>query len=184
MMSKKNFKECERQCSDNVQHYGLRKLGIGVASVLLSTTFGLGMAAAAHADTINTGDTVTNEGNATLSAMPVAASPSNVTTNTMDSVSETMPTTVSAAPSNTATNATQSAISVVPESPVEMSAVSSTAPASSSTVVNSNINLLSSAINNNEVTNESSINSATAGSGTNVTGSEADNAPTVNVWCL
>ena len=38
------------QMSDKRPHYGLRKLSVGVASVLLSTTVLMGMAETAHAD--------------------------------------------------------------------------------------------------------------------------------------
>ena len=42
-----------------VPHYGLRKLGIGVASVLLGTTLYFGNAQAVQADTVNTGNQAT-----------------------------------------------------------------------------------------------------------------------------
>ena len=50
MVSKNNHQILKQRQTNQVPHYGLRKLSIGVASVLLSTTFYLG-AATAHADT-------------------------------------------------------------------------------------------------------------------------------------
>ena len=38
MLSRNNFKEATKRDAQNVPHYGLRKLSVGVASVLLSTT--------------------------------------------------------------------------------------------------------------------------------------------------
>ena len=52
MVSKNNQYWKQQQEAQRVPHYGLRKLSIGVASVLLSTT--LYMGATAHADTVTT----------------------------------------------------------------------------------------------------------------------------------
>ena len=51
MLSKNNAQEVIRRQSRTVPHYGLRKLSIGVASVLLSTTLYAGVSA--QADTLN-----------------------------------------------------------------------------------------------------------------------------------
>lgn len=50
MVSKNNQQWKRQQAVENIPHYGLRKLSIGVASVLLSTTLYMGVTA--HADTI------------------------------------------------------------------------------------------------------------------------------------
>lgn len=52
MVSKNNFKHKMQDEAKRVPHYGLRKLSVGVASVLLSTTLFFGVSA--HADTTNT----------------------------------------------------------------------------------------------------------------------------------
>ena len=57
MVSKNNFKHKMQDEAKRVPHYGLRKLSVGVASVLLSTTLFFGVSA--HADTTNT-DTQTS----------------------------------------------------------------------------------------------------------------------------
>lgn len=65
MVSAKNVQMLQKRCLDRQKpHYGLRKLSLGVASVLLSTTLYLGMSNVAHADTnINNGNdhVATNE---------------------------------------------------------------------------------------------------------------------------
>ena len=50
MVSKNNIKLKDRYATKQVPHYGIRKLSVGVASVLLSTTLYMGVTA--HADTI------------------------------------------------------------------------------------------------------------------------------------
>ena len=60
MVSKNNLKLRDQWTTKQVPHYGLRKLGIGVASVLLSTTLYVGVNA--HADTLS----ATTEASATL----------------------------------------------------------------------------------------------------------------------
>ena len=50
MLSRHNFKQVLARDAQTVPHYGLRKLSIGVASVLLSTTLYIGVTA--HADTV------------------------------------------------------------------------------------------------------------------------------------
>ena len=51
MMSKNNSQEILGQASDQARHYALRKLSVGVASVLIGTTMYVGLA---HADTVTT----------------------------------------------------------------------------------------------------------------------------------
>lgn len=51
MMPKKNSQEILGQASDSCYHYALRKLNVGVASVLIGTTMYVGLA---HADTVGT----------------------------------------------------------------------------------------------------------------------------------
>lgn len=68
MVSKNNFKNKMQDEAKRVPHYGLRKLSVGVASVLLSTTLFFGVSA--HADTTNpdtqsSADETSQESNAT-----------------------------------------------------------------------------------------------------------------------
>lgn len=57
MVSKRNQQLLLEARTDNRElHYGLRKLTVGVASVLLGTTVFLG-GQAVHADTVNSGET-------------------------------------------------------------------------------------------------------------------------------
>lgn len=51
MVSKNNFKKIMQDEAKRVPHYGLRKLSVGVASVLLSTTLFFGVRA--QADTVS-----------------------------------------------------------------------------------------------------------------------------------
>ena len=53
MVSKNNTQWRLQHEAQRRPHYGIRKLSVGVASVLLSTTFYLGMTSVAHADTAN-----------------------------------------------------------------------------------------------------------------------------------
>lgn len=52
MVSKNNFQQHQQAVADRVPHYGIRKLSVGVASVLLGTTFYFGTGAVVHADTV------------------------------------------------------------------------------------------------------------------------------------
>ena len=54
MVSRNNIKHKIENDSKRIPHWSLRKLSIGVASVLLGTTFYFGSGAVAHADTTNT----------------------------------------------------------------------------------------------------------------------------------
>ena len=54
MVSKNNVQVKDRYATKQVPHYGIRKLSVGVASVLLGTTFYMGMNGnVVHADTVN-----------------------------------------------------------------------------------------------------------------------------------
>ena len=60
MVSKNNIQVKDRYATKQVSHYGIRKLSVGVASVLLGTTFYLGMNGnVVHADTVNGQDSET-----------------------------------------------------------------------------------------------------------------------------
>lgn len=60
MVSKNNVQVKSRYATKQVPHYGIRKLSVGVASVLLGTTFYMGMNGnVVHADTVNGQDSET-----------------------------------------------------------------------------------------------------------------------------
>ena len=60
MVSKNNVQVKNRYATKQVPHYGIRKLSVGVASVLLGTTFYMGMNDnVVHADTVNGQDSET-----------------------------------------------------------------------------------------------------------------------------
>ena len=60
MVSKNNVQVKDRYVTKQVPHYGIRKLSVGVASVLLGTTFYMGMNGnVVHADTVNGQDSET-----------------------------------------------------------------------------------------------------------------------------
>ena len=82
MVSKNNFQQHQQAVADRVPHYGLRKLSIGVASVLLSTTLYMGVTA--HADTT-----------VSTSPQPTVDQPANTTTgtSTSDVTADVQPTT-------------------------------------------------------------------------------------------
>lgn len=62
MVSKNNLEVLRQHTREHEhQRFGLRKLTVGVASVLLGTTFYLGMNSIAHADTVNTDNNSTEE---------------------------------------------------------------------------------------------------------------------------
>ena len=61
MVSKNNIQVKDRYATKQVSHYGIRKLSVGVASILLGTTFYLGMNGnVVHADTANGQDSETS----------------------------------------------------------------------------------------------------------------------------
>ncbi|WP_295729469.1 mucin-binding protein [uncultured Limosilactobacillus sp.] len=60
MVSKNNRQYLLKQQAKQRPHYGLRRLTVGVASVLLSTTFYFGLNTAVHAATVPAGTTTTN----------------------------------------------------------------------------------------------------------------------------
>ena len=91
MVSKNNQYWKQQQEAQRVPHYGLRKLSIGVASVLLSTTLYMGVTA--HADTVTTPNeqpavsqptsatTGTSTGSITVDAQPTADKAASMATN-------------------------------------------------------------------------------------------------------
>lgn len=60
MVSKNNLKNKLEQDAKKVPHYGIRKLSIGVASVLLGTTLYFGANSVAYGDTINSDDSASS----------------------------------------------------------------------------------------------------------------------------
>ena len=64
MVSKNNQWQHLRASAQRVPHYGLRKLSVGVASVLLSTTLYMGVSA--HADTVVTPNETTTPATTTV----------------------------------------------------------------------------------------------------------------------
>ena len=91
MVSKNNQYWKQQQDAQRVPHYGLRKLSVGVASVLLSTTLYMGVTA--HADTVTTPSeqpavnqptsaaTDTSTGSITVESQSTADKTANVATN-------------------------------------------------------------------------------------------------------
>ena len=93
MVSKNNFQQHQQAVADRVPHYGIRKLSVGVASVLLSTTLYMGVTA--HADTTvstnpqpttnqpaNTASgTSTGDATTVLHSQPTADQPASVAAN-------------------------------------------------------------------------------------------------------
>lgn len=68
MVSKNNVQVKDRYATKQVHHYGIRKLSVGVASVLLGTTFYMGMNGnVVHADTVNGQDSETPDSQVTNS---------------------------------------------------------------------------------------------------------------------
>ena len=105
MVSKNNSIYRFEHDTDAVQHFGLKKLNVGVASVLLGTTVGLGlMTGVSHADTVNT---------SSVPSAPVTAVTQNVATATPTTASQTQ-----TAPSATLSNAQVSAPSQAPSTNV------------------------------------------------------------------
>ncbi|WP_274355391.1 mucin-binding protein [Ligilactobacillus salivarius] len=91
MVSKNNFKNKMEQTAARTPHYGIRKLSVGVASVLISTTLYMG-ATSAKADTLpsTATDTATTKPEATSSSSSTQA---NVTAD--NTAKTTVPTTAS-----------------------------------------------------------------------------------------
>ena len=114
MVSKNNFQQHQQAVADRVPHYGIRKLSVGVASVLLSTTLYMGVTA--HADTIAEANpqptidqpanttTGTSTSNVTADVQPTAGQPANTATPKNDVSAKAMSTVMPKQPAN-ATNA-------------------------------------------------------------------------------
>lgn len=91
MVSKNNFKNKMNADAKRVPHYGLRKLGVGVASVLLGTTLYLGAGSVAHASVPASTTTPTTTETTT---------PSTPTSNASNEQTVTMPVTNPSTPVN------------------------------------------------------------------------------------
>ena len=85
-MSKNNAQEYVRKMEQQRQRFGLRKLSVGVASVLLGTTFMVGGSTVAHAD-VNTSSLV-DDSSANVINLNSIASGSTVTLKTANSNSD------------------------------------------------------------------------------------------------
>ena len=126
MVSKNNFQQHQQAVADRVPHYGIRKLSVGVASVLLSTTLYMGVTA--HADTT-----------VSTSPQPTVDQPANTTTgtSTSDVTADVQPTagqpvstvTNSATPKNDAS--AKSAPTALPKQPANATDAQPTADHSS-----------------------------------------------------
>ena len=109
MISKNNHQILKQRQTNQVPHYGLRKLSIGVASVLLSTTFYLG-AATAYADTNTSSAAVPSASINTLVKPEQAVQPSAANTTQSNAQSQAAS---SAQPTTTSTRAGSQAPSAV-----------------------------------------------------------------------
>ena len=127
MVSKNNFKNKMEQTAARTPHYGIRKLSVGVASVLISTTLYMG-ATSAKADTLPS--TATDA----ATTKPEAASPSSSTQDnaTADKTVETT--------TGVANNSTDTSVSTTPNA--QASTTNTTAGATSSDKSSANNNSL------------------------------------------
>ena len=110
MVSKNNFQQHQQAVADRVPHYGIRKLSVGVASVLLSTTLYMGVTA--HADTtVSTSPqptvdqpanttTGTSTSDVTADAQPTAGQPASTATPKNDASAKSAPTALPKQPAN------------------------------------------------------------------------------------
>ena len=116
MVSKNNLHLKQTKTADQTPHYGLRKLSVGVASVLLSTTLYLGVTA--QADTLPTGDE--SQSPATSSVADSSSSSAGTLTiaQSAGSTADTQETTDSTASQVNSTATSQSSESTVSASPV------------------------------------------------------------------
>ena len=116
MVSKNNFKNKMEQTAARTPHYGIRKLSVGVASVLISTTLYMG-ATSAKADTLpsTATDTATTKPEATSSSSSTQANVTadNTAKTTVYTTASSTDTSVSTSPNAQAstTNTTAGAIS-------------------------------------------------------------------------
>lgn len=127
MVSKNNFKNKMEQTAARTPHYGIRKLSVGVASVLISTTLYMG-ATSAKADTLPS--TATD----TATTKPETASSSS-STQTNATADKTAKTTVS-----TTASSTDTSVSTSPNA--QVSTTNTTAGATSSDKSSANNNSL------------------------------------------
>ena len=127
MVSKNNFKNKMEQTAARTPHYGIRKLSVGVASVLISTTLYMG-ATTAKADTLPS--TATD----TATTKPETASSSSSTQDNT-TVDKTVETTI-----GVANNSTDTSVSTTPNA--QASTTNTTAGATSSDKSGANSNSL------------------------------------------
>lgn len=140
MVSKNNFNHMMQENSKRVPHYGLRKLSVGVASVLLGATLYFGGTTVAHADPVSSND---SQPTTAATTDKTVSSPSNLASNKQTAQLVSQPENSQAAASATSTS----------------QAVKSTA---SSAAVNTN-----SAANDQSVANSASSENAKPSSETN-----------------
>mgnify|MGYP005793882865 CR=1 FL=1 len=133
MVSKNNLHLKQTKMADQTPHYGLRKLSVGVASVLLSTTLYLGVTA--QADTLPTGDesqspatsAVADSSSSSAGTLTIAQSAGSTAgtltiAQSAGSTADTQETTDSTASQANSTATSQSSESAVSASPVSESA--------------------------------------------------------------
>ena len=164
MVSKNNFKHKMEQTATRTPHYAIRKVGVGVASVLISTTLYMG-ATTAKADslpntttdvnttkpiTVNTDDTTKSETTADKTVRTTTDSVSS-TDNSVEEIDNTSTTTTSAADTtssilnadkiNSSNVTTQDNKSVNQATPTNTTIATqgSTAPSNAETQVNNNV---------------------------------------------
>lgn len=195
-LSKNNVKErLEKEAQHQVPHYGLRKLSIGVASVLLSTTLYWGVGTAqANADTTATDATVTvttsaatstsaasqesaatsTAASATSDATSSATTSSATATSTTTSDATTTATTSDASSaSEAAASATTDAVVLAASANVTSDATSATSASSDSTSTSSDSATSSSAASENQAAaNASGLTSSDNGASNIYLGSD------------
>ena len=145
MVSKNNLLNKQEQDAKRVPHYGLRKLSVGVASVLLSTTLYVGVAA--HADTLDTSNasatteqatssaSTQNSASVVLKVSASSASSSATSASTVSSASASVTSSASSASASSATSASSAAVnSAASAATSSQSTATSATPASSAVV--------------------------------------------------
>lgn len=115
MVSKNNLQHQAQQAAKQVPHYGLRKLSVGVASVLLSTTLYLG--GTAQADTVTSGSPASSNDQQPTNEQTTTIKPQNSQTTVLTPTKSADP--QSAAPSSQASAA---------QTPASQASADSTAP--------------------------------------------------------
>lgn len=130
MASKNNLHLKQTKTADRTPHYGLRKLSVGVASVLLSTTLYLGTTA--QADTVPTGDESQNTAVSSVADSAGSSSGTLMLAQSAGSTADTQSTTYSAA--SQATSNSSAAIGRNTESTASASSASESTANNQNTV--------------------------------------------------